>query len=328
MSENLKIFGNSDLLKLISSMQESGRIPHAIVLFGPSGVGKKTLAKYIAAQLLCYENRSGSVHPPCCKCKSCKMVMHSSHPDVITIKPSGKTSNYKMDDIRPICTDAYIAPNESDRKIYIIPDFDTTREDVQNVLLKVVEEPPSRSSFIFTATSKDCFLETIISRVISLGVTEVTNDECLQALSEAGASAEDSAAAVAAFGGNIGKCMQLINDKELQIKIDMVRKISYAIFRKDEYAFLSAFQTNDRADAKDVISMLVDVMRDACAYRTGSKVLISTAKDIAKDISTVANPQKCSVIIDALNGAYNNLNGFSAVNIVVAALCAEIKTVI
>lgn len=326
MSEKLEIFGNKSLLELIASMKSSGRVPHAIVLFGPEGVGKKTIAKYLAAQFLCYDKQKSNT-APCMECKSCRMLMHDNHPDIIWVKPSGK-GNYKIDDFRPICTDAYIPPNESERKIYIIPDFEKAKKDIQHVLLKVIEEPPASSSFIFTAKNKECFLETIISRVISLGVTEVSKDECKEALIAKGISVESVNDAVYRFNGNIGKCLEYINDKDLRSIIDMTQATAQAIAKKDEYAFISSFSTTDRNEAKAIITLLIDIMRDACAYRLGSDVAISCCKDVAKQISTIANVHKCNAIIDELNTAALRLDSYGGANIVISALGAKIKTII
>ena len=68
-------------------------------------------------------------------------------------------------------------------KVYIIPDLDlsvNTVIQVQNILLKVIEEPPEHTAIILTARSKEIFLPTIISRVLSLGMTSVTEAKLFQ----------------------------------------------------------------------------------------------------------------------------------------------------
>ena len=72
-------------------------------------------------------------------------------------------------------------------KVYIIPDLDlsvNTVIQVQNILLKVIEEPPEHTAIILTARSKEIFLPTIISRVLSLGMTSVTEAESMACLQE------------------------------------------------------------------------------------------------------------------------------------------------
>lgn len=72
-------------------------------------------------------------------------------------------------------------------KVYIIPDLDlsvNTVIQVQNILLKVIEEPPEHTAIILTARSKEIFLPTIISRVLSLGMTSVTEAESMECLQE------------------------------------------------------------------------------------------------------------------------------------------------
>lgn len=328
MADSFKVYGNNSIIELLSSMQKNNRMAHAFILYGSKGVGKKTVAEYIAAQLLCYENSNGSANPPCGKCKACKMILHKAHPDVITVSPSGKSENYKIGDLRPLCIDAYVAPNESERKIYIIPDCDNTPVLAQNALLKVIEEPPAHSLFIFTASSKKSFLETILSRVISLGITEATEDECIQALMDKEIDEASALLAVNSFGGNIGNCLAFLSDDELKEKVNNARSYCSAIAKKDEYLMLSSLQTSNRAEAKEIIALIINVIRDACAFRCGSEVRISCAKDIAEEIGTILNPAKCLVVIDILNDTYSRISGNSPVSLALTSLSAQIKAII
>lgn len=77
----------------------------------------------------------------------------------------------------------------------------------QNLLLKAVEEPPTYGYFIFTATPPTALLLTVRSRIVSLAVSPVTEQECRTALEEHGVSPEDAAEAVGVFHGNIGQCL-------------------------------------------------------------------------------------------------------------------------
>ena len=84
---------------------------------------------------------------PCGECRSCRLIEQNIHPDVITVKPSGKSANYRVDDLRPIISDAYTASNEGGYKIYILPEIDKALPAAQNILLKIFEEPPACSVY-------------------------------------------------------------------------------------------------------------------------------------------------------------------------------------
>jgi len=84
-----KIYGNSFALQTFSSMFKSGRIPHAFLIFGEKGLGKKTLANYLAAALLC-EKSEGR---PCGECHSCKIAEKKSHP-ILFIRSKAESSTH------------------------------------------------------------------------------------------------------------------------------------------------------------------------------------------------------------------------------------------
>ena len=85
MSDNsFKIYSNENALNTLTSMISSGRLSQAFLLFGQAGLGKKTIAKYMAAKILCKDTENS----PCGKCKSCRMIAHNSHPDVSLIVPA------------------------------------------------------------------------------------------------------------------------------------------------------------------------------------------------------------------------------------------------
>ena len=115
-----KIYGNSFALQTFSSMFRSGRIPHSFLIYGEKGLGKKTLAKYLAMSLLC-ENRNDGT--PCGECHSCRIAQKNVHPDIIFPEQSGKLNTYTVETCRHVCTDAFVVPNNSDIKIYIFARF-------------------------------------------------------------------------------------------------------------------------------------------------------------------------------------------------------------
>ena len=205
------IYGNSEPRRLVSEMIKKKREPHSIMIHGEKGLGKKTLARWIAAALLC-ERQTGE---PCGICRTCRMIADGAHPDVMVAK-ANSNGNYIVDDsIRPIVAEAPVAPNEARMKVYIIPDLDlsvNTVIQVQNILLKVIEEPPEHTAIILTARSKEIFLPTIISRVLSLGMTSVTEAESMECLQEKYPAVVPAliSEAVSAGRGNIGRCVEYL----------------------------------------------------------------------------------------------------------------------
>ncbi len=193
------LYGNENLRSSLIIMANGDRLAQCIFFYGDKGTGKKALSRWFAQLLLCE-----SQNAPCGHCKNCRTIQNDVHPDVVWAEHSGKLGGFSVNTVREICADAIVAPNSGDKKIYIFDDCDKMDIRSQNILLKVIEEPPAFTYFIFTAASGQALLPTILSRLIPFGVSECTEYEALQALDEMGFAKEDAKDAVACFQGNIG----------------------------------------------------------------------------------------------------------------------------
>ena len=112
--EFLALAGN-DRLKEQLSQQESGRgLAHAYIISGPTGSGRHTLARLLAAAMVCTSDSGGR---PCGKCSPCKKIIAGIHPDFEIISGPEEGKPITVDQIRALRSDAYIRPNEGDRKI-------------------------------------------------------------------------------------------------------------------------------------------------------------------------------------------------------------------
>ena len=112
------------------------------LLSGPSGAGKRTLARLLAAALLCRDPH----RRPCGRCGPCRKVLAGTHPDFITVDdPDRKTVS--VETVRRAREDLFIRPNEGDRKIYYVPRAQDLGLPGQNALLKVLEGPPPMACF-------------------------------------------------------------------------------------------------------------------------------------------------------------------------------------
>ena len=108
--------GNDQLKASLSAAVDRQRAAHFYLLSGPRGAGKRTLARLLAAALLCQAPNGR----PCGQCGSCRKVLSGSHPDVIPVDdPDKKTVS--VETVRRAREDLFIRPNEGERKIYYVP---------------------------------------------------------------------------------------------------------------------------------------------------------------------------------------------------------------
>ena len=165
-----------------------GPAPHAVLLSGPAGIGKMTLALDLAAGLLCTaEERS---ERPCRVCRGCRMVAHGGHPDLHQLGPEGAGGQIviggrdaKARGVRDLTEDLALMPMEGGARVAIVSAAHRMNEDAQGALLKTLEEPPAGVTIILCADDEDRLLPTIRSRCarIRMGRVSVRDVEAILA---------------------------------------------------------------------------------------------------------------------------------------------------
>lgn len=330
--KNIELFGNNDLKNAASSMLSSGKLSHSIIIYGERGMGKKTAAAYIAASILCENKKDGK---PCMSCRSCMMVEHGGHPDFIKAVPSGKNGIYRLDsDLRPIISDAYIKPSEADYKVVLISDMDATSPNSQNVLLKLVEEPPAHLVIIMTACSREYFLPTILSRVTQLKVSPLEKDELLTAVKGRciNFSQEKFEKAYEALGGNAGKCVEFIDGKDLSLAVEITALVCKAAAVKDEYGLMLAFfkTEGDKKIFKEVLQLFSKALRDCAVKRSsgGGLTMLGCCREEIDALSRQLSVSKAMELFELCEEYTSRINSNGNVNLALSSICAEIMDIL
>jgi len=167
---------------LAESLQQ---LPHAMLLSGPRGLGKKHFSAWLAQRILC--SRQDASIEPCGRCQNCELFEAGSHPDVHVILPEaeyksskdllaqyalrypsegkGKESTViRIDQIRSLIEASQTRPQIADRKVAILSPADRMNMNASNSLLKLLEEPPSDSYLVLVADRPASLSATIRSR--------------------------------------------------------------------------------------------------------------------------------------------------------------------
>lgn len=202
------LLGNDQLKQNLARSLQRGHISHFYLISGPGGSGKHTLARLLAAAILC----RGSAKP-CLQCAPCRKVMENLHPDFITVDdPEKKTVT--VDLIRQARADIYVQPNESDYKIYLFPRAQDMGLPGQNALLKVLEEPPKYGIFILLADNPDKLLPTVRSRCTELKMQALPRNVIFPRLQQEfpGRQPEELDAAIARSGSFLGQALELLQE--------------------------------------------------------------------------------------------------------------------
>jgi hypothetical protein len=146
--------GQTAAVTAVAAMLASG-IPHALVLVGPQGVGKSTLAEDIAAGLLCRaEDRAAR---PCRECRSCRALEHGNHPDLHRLGPTGAGMVIPIGGrdergVRDLVRDLSLMPVEGGARVAIVTAADRMTDDAQS--LPQDARTPANAVLILTAADE------------------------------------------------------------------------------------------------------------------------------------------------------------------------------
>lgn len=151
--------GNRRIVDILRRAVENGRLPHALIFAGPSGVGKRTLAHLLARYVNC---GSRTALDACGKCASCRKIAAGVHPDIREVVP--EKSVISVDQIRGVTAEVAFQPFEAAYRVIILDPADQMRTEGANALLKTLEEPLSRTVLILVTVNPYLLLTTIRSR--------------------------------------------------------------------------------------------------------------------------------------------------------------------
>lgn len=204
----------TELKKQLSAAAAEGLLSHAVLIEGEPGVGKRELALWLCKALLCK-----SQNPPCGHCSVCKKVDGGNHPDVEIYEGTGTARGFSIDKVREIKGSLWLAPNESDIKIYVLLDIQDMGVEAQNALLKSLEEPPEHVRFVMTCQNAGMLLDTIISRCTLYKLEPFSDEECALRLKKLlpELSAEDAELLATAYGGNLGRAKTAFEEGKLSL---------------------------------------------------------------------------------------------------------------
>jgi DNA polymerase-3 subunit delta' len=269
----MKIYGKKRALAKLSDFRRSGRFPHALLFCGAKGIGKHTLADLTAMMYMC--ESGGEV--PCMRCNSCRRVEEHIHPDVVYPVPAideefHRTSNHKsmVELMREFIASCYIRPNDGDVRVIIFEGLDGLSVQIQNTLLKFIEEPLEFNRYIFTAESRTPILRTVISRVTAVDVDPADEKDFSEAMMENGIAPERAHELFEMFGGNIGASIEFEKNGEELIHLNGALNACDAIAGGRELECLQAFLSlKTRDDIFKALDIMTDIFARAAALKTG-----------------------------------------------------------
>ena len=284
--------GNEELKKALVSMADSGRVSHAMLLYENEGCGALSMALAYTQYLNCSDRKDGDSCGQCQSCRQMSGLVHpdthfifpvNSSRKIDVQKPTsesflglwrelvkenpyfleselysklgieGKSGNIAIAEARYILEKLSLSSVENGYKTVIMWLPERMNAETANKLLKVVEEPPEKTVFIFVTHHPDRVLQTIFSRCQSYRVLPLQKHELEKVLAEKfGKAPADSAVQASVSGGSIGAALEAMGDREEYSGfMQIFRHLLSALAEKDLQAVLDAADMMSALDSRE-----------------------------------------------------------------------------
>jgi DNA polymerase-3 subunit delta' len=315
-----EIRGHERVLGILVRALERGRLPPSLLLAGPEGVGKKTVALAVAQAILC---ERAPIAEPCGECRTCRRVAaglepsklealrgeadrHPDedvwrnfrvHPDLVlaegwkltkTGRPRAEPE-IRVDQVRDLIAEIAATPFEAQRRVFVIDDAHTMNDSAQNALLKSLEEPPRRSHILLVTAAPLGLRQTIRSRCQLVRFGPLPRGTVEAVLRQRGGLSEDEARLRASLAdGSLGAALEFESEQYGRIRLALLELLEQLDDLGELARMEAAEQLAQTEDAGLLLTVLRSLLRDVAALRAAGEAATIGNADIAARLAALA----------------------------------------
>jgi DNA polymerase-3 subunit delta' len=270
----------------LAARRVQNRLPHALLLCGAEGLGKRVFADAFAAALLCQNlHDDGSA---CGKCRACLLVQAGSHPDLVRVnlelRDDGKPrTEIIVEQIRALGQRLALTAQFGGYQIALIDPADAMNISASNALLKTLEEPTPATLIVLLADQPSRLPATIRSRCQRVEIRVPAAAQALDWLAGHGVDAARANAALEASGGNPGLALTWVNSGGLATREEVAKDLRGLCAGK-----VSAVEVANRWGKSEpeprlwFAAMLMQAEAQACAGGTRGPLALTSRGDLPK----------------------------------------------
>ncbi len=315
--------GNRNTVDHLREMLARDRFPHAIILAGPRGAGKFTLAQMLAKAMNCQNPPNSALPDFCGACENCRKIgqaddlearfaeaveareslrevdkketriLVQTHPEVLIVPPDPPQMLIKVDQVRHVIETVHHRPEKGARRVYIFTDSAFMKE-AANSLLKILEEPPDFATIFLLTQNPGAFLPTIRSRCVSFALATLSAKEIEHYVGRAhpdwNMAQRQLAARIA--GGAVGSASSLDLVAYMAARKDALALLHSAVDADDHSTLFRTTETyragaEGRDKTEQLIRTLYWLLQDLLYAKSGTPEMIRNI-DMAADIQRIA----------------------------------------
>jgi DNA polymerase-3 subunit delta' len=261
----------------------------------------------------------------CGVCKSCRKIAAGNHPDIIRIQPIGPF--IKIGQIRALLQTLAMKPYEAITRVAILSEAQAMNAAASNALLKILEEPPSRSMLVLTATQKSDLLPTIVSRCQHVGFNPIP-DEKIAAWLKNKHGLEQQAADILAVmaNGSFSRAQMMVKNNWLQRRKWVIEEMAHLSLQPISHLFALAEKLSKEKEALAQSLEIIKVwFRDLIINQYDAGKIIN--RDVADKIETASQKNNLSDLlskVDAVQKTQNRLAANTNLRLTLESLLIEL----
>lgn len=329
--------GNPDVVHTTREMLARGHFPHSLILSGPQGSGKYTLAQMVAKAMNCLQQPVADGLPDFCGvCANCvrigeadaledrfaeavevrenlrdadkkdTRILVQTHPDVTVIPPDPPQMLVKVDQVRHVIHEIYYRPSEGRHRVYIFSEADFMKE-AANSLLKILEEPPDFATIFLLTDNPSALLPTIRSRCMHLRLSALPPEtlEHYLATNRLDLKPKERTLVARLCGGGLGRAKSFDLTQYLAARQDALALLSPALGEKehsDLFRVTDSYRggADGKAKIDQTIRTLYSLFEDLLFLKSGTPELVRNT-DIESQLLKMAEQVEFFWIVEAAN---------------------------
>lgn len=284
------------VLNRFSRLLRSGRLAHAYLFAGPSGIGKSETAYAVAQLVNCVSQINGEIEQACGLCPSCVKINSGNHPDILTLD-CGDSDSIKIIQVRELIGRLQMRSFEAAFKVCVIKDIEKMTAEGANAFLKTLEEPSGNTLLLLTTSVPEENLKTVVSRCHLIKFYPLSVPVLSDVLNRQGGDAAESQVFGYFSEGCISQAIKLRDGGFLESKNEIIDRF---VLRQADDAFLKNI-LSDKDKTRTALQVILSWFRDLLVLKAGGvsqHVCHFDRYDELSKLGPMYSGEKISAIID------------------------------
>ena len=284
------------------------RLPHAILFYGQTGIGKSRFAEAFAQSLLC-ESRQPDGHA-CGTCLSCGWFEQYGHPDYRRVRPEilddddggeaeegesrksvkaakAPSKDIRIEQVRALADFMNLSTHRQGKRVVLLYPAEALNSPSANALLKTLEEPPPDTVFLLVSNNIERLLPTILSRCRQFALPMPSTSQSLAWLTSQ--QIDTPAVWLAEQGGAPLAALALAQSGSREVQDELLALLTHPSVE-------AALKVAERLQKAPVVDLVLGVQRwlhDLCSFKLTGKIRYypNRTKEIAKLAAMLTTPQ-------------------------------------